>query len=108
MIFDLAEALWQVDSLRASTETLEFLNDDVETIIEVPTKVVLFNDNFHTFDEVIFQVCKAINCTEEHAEKIAWEVHTQGKSLVFDGNISECLNVSSILEEIGLHTQIIT
>ena len=108
MIFDLAEALWQPGMIRSSTDTLELIGEDVETIIEVPIRVLLFNDNFHTFDEVISQVCKAIACSEQHGEKIAWEVHTRGQSLVFDGDISECLRVSSVLEEIGLHTQVTT
>ena len=106
MIFDLAEALWQGGRIRSSTATLELLSDDVDTILEVPVKVLLFNDNFHTFDEVINQVCKATGCSEQHAETVAWEVHNKGKSLVFDGDISECLRVSSVLEEIGLHTQV--
>ena len=108
MIFDLAEALWQPGRIRSSTDTLELIGDDVETIVEVPIRVLLFNDNFHTFDEVISQVCKAIACSEQYAEKVAWEVHTHGQSLVFDGDISECLRVSSVLEEIGLHTQVTT
>ncbi|MFI5265007.1 MAG: ATP-dependent Clp protease adaptor ClpS [Candidatus Kapaibacterium sp.] len=108
MIFDLAEALWQPGRIRSSTDTLELVYDDVETIVEVPVKVLLFNDNFHTFDEVIGQVTKAIGCSSEHAEKIAMEVHTRGKSVVYDGEISECLRVSSVLEEIGLHTQVTT
>jgi ATP-dependent Clp protease adaptor protein ClpS len=108
MIFDLAEELWQPGRIRSSTDVLELVADDVETIIEVPVKVLLFNDNIHTFDEVIGQVCKAIDCSEPHAEKVAWEVHTKGKSLVFDGDISQCLRVSSVLEEIGLHTQVTT
>jgi len=85
---------------------------DDETIIDdsigtsEPSKVILYNDEIHTFDEVIVQLIKAINCTAEHAEGIAWEVHTKGKALVFGGEMSECLKVSSILEEIGLNTQI--
>ncbi len=108
MIFDLAEALWQGGRIRSSTDTLELVFDDVETIVEVPVKVLLFNDNFHTFDEVIGQVCKAIGCSEQHAETVAVEVHNRGKCMVFDGGISDCLRVSSVLEEIGLHTQVIT
>ncbi len=108
MIFDLAEALWQPGRIRSSTDTLELIGDDVETIVEVPIRVLLFNDSIHTFDEVIEQVCKAIACSVQFAEKIAWEVHTKGQSLVFDGEISECLRVSSVLEEIGLHTQVTT
>jgi ATP-dependent Clp protease adapter protein ClpS len=70
------------------------------------SKVILFNDNIHTFDDVISQLIKAIGCTSERAESYAWEVHTKGKACVFIGEIEKCLKVSGILEEIGLHTQI--
>src|SRR5439155_4849110 len=106
MIFDLAEELWMPGRIRSSTDTLVLVNDDIDTITEVPIKVLLFNDNIHTFDEVIMQVSKATGCSEQRAEKVAWEVHTKGKSIVYDGDISECLRVSSVLEEIALHTQV--
>ncbi|MGQ9819155.1 MAG: ATP-dependent Clp protease adaptor ClpS [Candidatus Kapaibacteriales bacterium] len=76
------------------------------TGIDFPARVILFNDDFHTFEEVAEQLVKAIHCTFERGMDIAWEVHTRGKACVFEGTISECLRVSSILEEIALHTQI--
>jgi ATP-dependent Clp protease adaptor protein ClpS len=78
------------------------------TDVGLPSKVILFNDDFHTFDEVIAQLIKAIRCSYEKAEALTWEVHTKGKAVVYTGEISECLRVSSILEEIALHTQIET
>ncbi|HMV25575.1 MAG TPA: ATP-dependent Clp protease adaptor ClpS [bacterium] len=76
------------------------------TTLDHPLRVILFNDDIHTFDEVIAQVIKAIGCTVQKAEAIAWEVHTRGKAVVYEGDLGECLRVSSVLEEIGLHTQI--
>ena len=76
------------------------------TTTDEPTKVILFNDNIHSFDEVITQLIKAIRCTPNQAESFAWEVHTRGKACVYVGEMSGCLRVSSILEEIALHTQI--
>lgn len=70
------------------------------------SKVILFNDDIHTFDEVISQLIKATGCSSEKAEQLAMEVHTKGKALVYEGDIPDCMRVSSILEEIGLHTQI--
>jgi ATP-dependent Clp protease adapter protein ClpS len=69
-------------------------------------RVILFNDEWHTFDEVISQIIKAISCSRDKAESLTWEVHTKGKACVFEGEINECLKVSSVLEEIALHTQI--
>lgn len=87
-------------------------NPNEETITENDigttdaAKVILYNDEIHTFDEVIVQLIKAIGCSPEEAESIAWEVHSKGKAMVYEGELPDCLRVSSILEEIALHTQI--
>jgi ATP-dependent Clp protease adapter protein ClpS len=77
-----------------------------EVTTQEPAKVILFNDDVHTFDDVIGQLIKAIRCTVEKAESLAWEVHTKGKALVFTGELTRCVEVSGILEEIQLMTQI--
>jgi ATP-dependent Clp protease adaptor protein ClpS len=82
--------------------------EDQETDITQASRVVLYNDNWHTFDEVIEQLIKAVNCTYEQARSFAFEVHVKGKAIVFSGSLKSCLKVTSILEEIALHTQIIT
>jgi ATP-dependent Clp protease adapter protein ClpS len=69
-------------------------------------KVILFNDDWHTFDEVIAQLMKATGISYQKAEALTLEVHEKGKACVYDGELSECLRVSSILEEIALYTQI--
>lgn len=84
------------------------LEEDVNSISDIASRVVLFNDDWHTFDEVIAQLIKAINCTFEQARALAFEVHVKGRAIVFSGTMPECLRVSSVLEEIALHTQIIT
>jgi len=71
-------------------------------------RVVLFNDEVHTFDQVITQLMKAIRCSRHKAEKHTWEVHTRGRSIVFAGDMLICLRISSILEEIALKTEIQT
>lgn len=82
--------------------------EDVDSISDIASRVVLYNDDWHTFDEVIAQLIKAINCTYEQARALSFEVHVKGKAIVFSGSMPDCLKVSSILEEIALHTQIIT
>jgi ATP-dependent Clp protease adaptor protein ClpS len=82
--------------------------DDGDTMFDEPYKVVLYNDNYHTFDEVIEQIIKATRCSREKAERCTIEVHEKGRSIVYDGELSECLRVSAILEEINLKTEIET
>lgn len=88
-------------------EQLEISPTDSDTI-DSPNSVILFNDNIHSFEEVANQLVKAISCSFERGQEFALEVHTKGKAKVFDGELVECLKVSSVLEEIGLHTQIET
>ncbi|MBI5463847.1 MAG: ATP-dependent Clp protease adaptor ClpS [Ignavibacteriales bacterium] len=77
-----------------------------DVAVQSPAKVILFNDEVHTFDEVIGQLIKATACSSSQAEAWAWEVHTTGKAAVYEGTMDDCLRVTSVLEEIALHTQI--
>jgi len=79
---------------------------DSDTLIEHPAKVILFNDEIHSFEEVIGQIIKATGCDTSKAESLTWEVHNNGKAMVFEGHMDNCLKVSHILEEIALNTQI--
>jgi ATP-dependent Clp protease adaptor protein ClpS len=81
--------------------------EEEKTTVDTENKVVLFNDDWHTFEEVISQIIKAVNCTFEQARGYAVEAHTKGKAVVYRGSMQECLKVSSVLEEIALNTQII-
>ena len=77
-----------------------------ETKVHPPAKVILFNDELHTFEEVIHQIMKATGCNQPKAESLTWEVHHTGKAMVYAGPMPDCLRVSGVLEEIALHTQI--
>jgi ATP-dependent Clp protease adapter protein ClpS len=79
---------------------------DLETIVQEPAKVVLYNDEVHTFEEVIGQIIKATGCDVTKAEALTWEVHNAGKAVVYEGEMTKCVQVSSVLEEIALTTQI--
>lgn len=79
-------------------ETEERLND--------PWVVILYNDEIHSFDEVIEQLVKATHCSVKQAEKHAWTVHTKGKDIVYKGTFEECFQVQGVLREIQLVTEI--
>jgi ATP-dependent Clp protease adapter protein ClpS len=78
----------------------------VEDRVETPWRVVLYDDDVHTFDDVIVQVVKATGCTAERAARHAWTVHTEGKDCVYTGEFFECLRVQGVLREIQLVTEI--
>ena len=80
--------------------------EDEEVTVQEPAKVILFNDEVHTFEEVINQIIKATRCSQSKAEGLTWEVHNSGKAMVYEGVMAKCVEVSGILEEIELMTQI--
>jgi ATP-dependent Clp protease adaptor protein ClpS len=83
---------------------------EIDTQSEVkpapPAWVILYNDDWHSFDDVIQQLMKAIACTEEEGEAHAWTVHTSGKARVFDGPRPQCEKVAGILREIRLQVEV--
>ena len=79
---------------------------EVDVVTQEPARVILFNDDVHTFDEVVGQLIKALRCTQGKAEALAAEAHQSGRALVFSGELIRCMEVSAILEEIQLMTQI--
>ncbi|MCF8305164.1 MAG: ATP-dependent Clp protease adaptor ClpS [Ignavibacteriales bacterium] len=83
------------------------ITNDGETKIKEPNKVLLFNDDYHSFQEVILQLVKALRCTIEKAYDLTMEAHMNGKTIIYQGEIKECLRITSVLDEIDLHTQII-
>lgn len=81
---------------------------DEEISIGLACKVILYNDDWHSFEEVINQIIKAISCPFEVARDLTFEVHVRGKAIVFSGDMKDCLRVSSVLEEIALNTEIVS
>jgi ATP-dependent Clp protease adaptor protein ClpS len=82
--------------------------EEEDISIGLKSKVILYNDDWHSFEEVIMQIIKAIKCSHTEASKKAFETHIEGKSVIYIGEFKDCLRVSSVLEEIALHTQIVT
>jgi len=98
----------------------QFENDNftkVDTVIDesiddgtgngLSTKVIVFNNDYHTFDQVIKQIMVAIKCSEETAFYHATIIHKKGQSTVYKGKIERCLDVASILREINLKVKIV-
>lgn len=80
--------------------------DETAERLDWPWRVILFNDDDHTFEEVIAQVIKATGCSWEKASGIADTVHNQGKAVAYEGPFEECFRVQGVLREIALVTQI--
>lgn len=67
-------------------EVGEVIAGDPGTEVAVPWNVILYNDDWHTIDEVVLQVQKATGYALERAVAITLEVHESGRAVVFTGD----------------------
>jgi len=84
------------------------LDEEIETEIlpDLPWNVILYNDDVHSFEEVILQVQKATGFSIERAIEITLEAHNKGRTICYSGNLEKCTKVANILKEIELHVEI--
>jgi ATP-dependent Clp protease adapter protein ClpS len=87
-------------------EIMENLDSDTTERVDEPWKVILYNDDIHSFDEVILQLIKALGCSSQKAGEIAFEAHTTGKAIAFSGAFEDCFRVAGVLREIQLIVEI--
>lgn len=77
-----------------------------ETEPALPWCVILFNDDWHAFDEVVLQVQKATGASEELAYQITLEAHATGQAVCYSGTLVDCEKVVAVLREIRLTVKI--
>lgn len=68
--------------------------------------VMLFNDEVHTFDEVIHWLVKYADQNKTKAKNIAVIVDMRGKGVCYTGSKSECEDVKENLEGKGLDVKV--
>jgi ATP-dependent Clp protease adapter protein ClpS len=101
----------QISTIWMTEEEVEYEVDTktkkkVEDAVNTPWRLILFDDDIHTFEEVISQLMKATGCSLSEAEDKTWKVHNEGKALVHEGEFEECLRIDGVLKEIQLVTEI--
>jgi ATP-dependent Clp protease adaptor protein ClpS len=79
--------------------------DDTGSDIDSPYRVIVYNDDYHTFAQVEAQLQKATGCTSEKAEALSHEIDTWGRAVVYGGSQPECERVADVLREIRLQVE---
>lgn len=89
----------------SQTDYKDEIHSDIEGGLAV--KVILYNDDFHTFDDVTSIIVKATGCSARKAFYHAYTVDKAGHDIVYSGDMEKAIQVSSIIESIGLKTAVI-
>ena len=80
-----------------SEQLLDLLEEKVMT-----HSIILYNDDFNTFDHVISSLIQICNHEMIQAEQCAWIVHTNGKCIVKIGEYNKLEPLCTLLLEKGL------
>jgi ATP-dependent Clp protease adaptor protein ClpS len=88
----------------APSETSETEGDtetETETRSDRVCKVILFNDEEHTYDYVVEMLSHACSLSRDKAFRCAVEVDLTGRTIVFYGSRSACAGVVSKIHAYG-------
>ena len=87
--------------------TKEEVLEEVKTTTQKENEIVLYNDDYNTFDHVIETLIYACEHTPVQAEQCAILVHYKGKCTVKTGSFDELKPGCSKLLEEGLSAEIV-
>ena len=86
------------------TEVLELVEQ--ETVITDTKELVLYNDDYNTFDHVIESLVKVCRHDVLQAEQCTWIIHYNGKCSVKKGAFEMLKPMRQALSERGLDAKI--
>lgn len=69
--------------------------------------LVVFNDDFNTFDHVINTLIRVCKHTPEQAEQCTWLIHYKGKCAVKNGSYEELNPMREAICEAGIDAKIL-
>ena len=84
-----------------STHTVEDTDLEVKSKTQKKFKVVLFNDEEHTYDYVVEMLTKVCELKKEDAFKCAVEVDLSGRTIVYNGSKDACKNKRDQINSYG-------
>jgi ATP-dependent Clp protease adaptor protein ClpS len=69
--------------------------------------LVVFNDDFNTFDHVIKTLIRVCKHTAEQAEQCTWLIHYKGKCAVKSGSMEELKPMREAIVDAGIDARIL-
>jgi ATP-dependent Clp protease adaptor protein ClpS len=78
--------------------------DDLES--QEPKDLIVFNDDFNTFDHVINTLVKICQHSYQQAEQCTWLIHYKGKCTVRTGTFSKLKPMRDSICDAGIDARI--
>lgn len=98
----------QIQTLPMKSAYQEELAELLEVVaITDVNDLVVFNDDFNTFDHVIKTLIKVCKHTTEQAEQCTWLIHYKGKCAVKSGSMDELKPMREAIVDAGIDARIL-
>ena len=89
----------------ATPEVIE--RESTGTGNDLEGRVILFNCDCHSYDDVIQLLCRAVpGMTPSRAFELAWTIDNAGHAEVFSGPLDTCNEIAACLGAGGLRVQV--
>lgn len=91
-----------------STHQFEEQVEVLEEVVAVDERdLMVYNDDYNTFDHVINTLIKVCKHTKEQAEQCTWLIHYKGKCSVKRGTYEELKPMKDSICEAGIDAKIV-
>lgn len=91
-----------------STHQFEEEVEVLEEVVAVDERdLMVYNDDYNTFDHVINTLIKVCKHTKEQAEQCTWLIHYKGKCSVKKGSYEELKPMKDGICEAGIDAKIV-
>jgi ATP-dependent Clp protease adaptor protein ClpS len=92
--------------MRFSTQEKEAFKEVTAVTIEDLKDLVVYNDDYNTFDHVIATLVKICKHSPEQAEQCTWIIHYKGKCSVKKGTLEELKPMKEGILDAGIDAKI--
>ncbi len=80
---------------------------EVDEVTVDELNVVIYNDDFNTFEHVIATLIKVCKHTNEQAEQCTWLIHHKGKCAVKSGEFEKLVPIKNAICDAGIDAKIV-
>jgi len=80
---------------------------EVDEVTVDEQSVIIYNDDFNTFEHVIATLIKICRHSQEQAEQCTWLIHYKGKCAVKSGEFNRLVPVKNAICEAGIDAKIV-
>ncbi len=90
-----------------STDTEVLVEEDVEIGQKDQNQLIVYNDDYNTFDHVIRTLIEVCDHSQQQAEQCTYIIHYKGKCSVKEGSFEKLAPMCSAIHDRGISAEVI-